>query len=273
MRDSPAPYFRRLLLALPLLAAEDTDVAPHASNEEEHRRARTLLVRLRAALAGENENAAGAAFAAPSMAQGVGWALGARDAVEAERAINRCLVISADHELNASTFAARVAASAGCDLYACVSAALAVLSGDHHGGAPTAVEGVVKTIGPASNARAYVEERRRRGQGVPGFGHPLYPGGDPRAAVLLDVARERASLREEGRTLFALVEAMRNSELGLPALDVGLVAVAQSLELPPGAAGALFAIGRAAGWIAHVLEQRASGVLLRPRARYVGLGP
>jgi citrate synthase len=110
---------------------------------------------------------------------------------------------------------------------------------------------------------------------VPGYGHRLYPGGDPRAPLLLDLARalahhRRSAARDRVRTMIAIARAMRDAGHEPPTLDFGLVALAASLELPRGGATALFAIGRTAGWVAHVLEQRAGGDLLRPRARYVG---
>jgi citrate synthase len=181
-------------------------------------------------------------------------------------AIERALVVSADHELNASTFAARVAASAGADLYACMTAALATLSGPRHGGVCDRGEALAAEAGTPRHAREVVTARLGRGESVPGFSHPFYPGGDPRGALLVATAHALAPRRRQLRVLTALAAAMPDA----PTLDFGLVAVAAALDLPAGAAAALFALGRAAGWVAHVLEQRRDGVLLRPRARYVG---
>jgi citrate synthase len=258
------------MLALPMLATVDPDMRHPGSVDDECARARTLLVRLRAALCAEDPARSAAALVAPSMARGVAIAMGAPDTPEATRAIDRCLVLCADHELNASTFAARVAASAGCDLYACLVAALAVLSGARHGGMAASVDAMLREVASPADARAFVEERGREGDALPGFGHRLYPGGDARADVLLAIARPHAASNPALATLFAVVDAMRAAGRELPNLDIGLVAVVRHLDLPTDAAGALFAIGRTAGWIAHVLEQRAAGYLLRPRARYVG---
>ncbi len=185
----------------------------------------------------------------------------------AERALNCALVLAADHELNASTFAARVAASAGADLYACLTAAIATLSGPRHGGECDRVEALVSEVGTPRRAHSVVLARTQRGDLLPGFGHPLYPDGDPRAPPLLAAAHDLAP--SSVRTLDAIVlEATRS--LGLkPTLDVGLVAIAHALGVP-GAASAIFALGRCAGWAAHVIEQREAGFLLRPRARYIG---
>jgi citrate synthase len=110
------------------------------------------------------------------------WGAPAKQAVEG---MNQALVLCADHELNVSTFAARVTASSGADLHACVSAALAALSGPRHGGACDRIEALVREVGRPERARSEVDERVRRGESVPGFGHWLYPEGDPRTPPLL----------------------------------------------------------------------------------------
>jgi citrate synthase len=150
-----------------------------------------------------------------------------------------------------------------------VGAALYVFLGPRHGTSNDALESFVATL-PTRGMEKAVRVRLERGVHVPGFGHPLYPLGDPRGALLVSAARAIATRDQRvGRTL-QLVDAMRALRGAEPALDAGLVALAEALALPPGSATALFALGRSAGWIAHVLEQRAQGVLLRPRARYVG---
>jgi citrate synthase len=259
----------RIAIVLPALSNRDADQKELAP-EGEWARARKLMVRLRAALALGNADRLRRALDANSMAAGVLVALGGRADAGPEAMVNQCLVLCADHELNVSTFAARIAASAKCDLYACVSAALAVLTGALHGGATQVVESMVAEVGSPARARRFIAERSARGDLIPGFGHPLYPDQDPRAELLLTAARDH--MGEDGRRdpLFALVDAAKNAGREPPTLDVGLVALARALGLPPGSAAALFAMGRIAGWIAHVLEQRTAGYLLRPRARYVG---
>jgi citrate synthase len=181
------------------------------------------------------------------MARGVALAVGAPDTAEAASVINRCLVLCADHELNASTFGVRVAASTGCEIYACLVAALAILSGHRHGGASAALDAMLRGLESPSEARALVERRGRAGDALPGFGHRLYPDGDARAGVLLDVARPHASHNRELGILFALIDAMRDAGREAPNLDAGLVAVVRHLELPAEAAGAIFAMGRPRG--------------------------
>ena len=121
----------------------------------------------------------------------------------------------------------------------------------------------------ASTPQKAMNARLARGEDLPGFDVGAYPLGDPRTPPLLDGARHlKKSPRLDGLLELAAVV---KRELGeAPALDLGLVAAAYALGFPPGAAGGLFAIGRTAGWVAHVLEQRASGQPIRPRARYVG---
>ena len=179
------------------------------------------------------------------------------------RGLGRVLVLAADHELNASAFAVRVVASTGASLGACLNAGLSALSGPLHGGTTSLVEILFDEVVAAGDAAGAVETRLRRGDGIPGFDHPLYPDGDPRAAALLPhLPADR--LRDD------LAAVMAETAGRLPNIDFALVALRRALGLPRGAALALFAIGRTAGWIAHALEQRRDDKLIRPRARYVG---
>jgi citrate synthase len=188
------------------------------------------------------------------------------------RLADAALVLCADHELNASTFAARVAASTGADLQACLVAALATFLGPRHGTASRAVEEVLDEVGRPGRAEAVVRARTTRGEGMPGFGHALYPDGDPRATTLLALVAEAPSTPRL-RTLNALIAATARVRGERPNIDAALLAACLALGLPRGAAVALFAVGRTAGWVAHVLEQRESPAVLRPRARYVGPTP
>ncbi|MBX7100896.1 MAG: citrate synthase [Myxococcaceae bacterium] len=244
---------------------------PEPSGAAELDRARALIRTLAGALALGRAGSAGRleeALRAPSVASAAAVALGARGQAATE-AIDAVLILSADHELNASCFTARVAASAGAGLLHCVSGALQTMTGPLHGASPDRLEALLAEAGTARRIDAVVAARQRRGEAVIGFGHPLYPGGDPRGAELLALAR-RLSSRPRAKAVFTLVRAVERLGGPPPALDVGLVAVTAALGLPPGAAAGLFALGRSAGWLAHALEQRAQGFMLRPRARYVG---
>jgi citrate synthase len=179
--------------------------------------------------------------------------------------IRRILVLVADHELNASAFAARVAASTGASLSASALAGLATLSGPRHGGATAAVRtfaAEAAQLGPRQAiANRLVEDRV-----LPGFGHMLYPDDDPRAAALL----ERFTPPPD---LMALQEAVKAVTGLAPNVDFTLVAGCEALKLPPDAPFALFSVARCAGWIAHAIEQGQADTLIRPRARYVGPDP
>jgi len=192
------------------------------------------------------------------------WGL---DAAKAD-ILRRCLVLIADHELNASTFVARCVASTGATPYAVVSAALSALSGRRHGGASARAEALFTEIARGGDPMAVMAGRLARGEDLPAFGQFLYPNGDPRAAAILDaVVRIVPGTRN-------LIEAAATAGTRLtgrhPNVDFALAAVATGLGLPQSSALALFVVGRTAGWIAHAIEQYESGILIRPRARYVG---
>ena len=185
--------------------------------------------------------------------------------------IRRCLVLLADHELNASTFVARCVASTGATPYAVVAAALSALSGDRHGGETARAEGLLRELMEGGDPMAVMTGRLARGERLPGFGQPLYPEGDPRAVAIL------AALAQTAPEVHAL--AVTAGETGLrlvgrrPNVDFALAATGLGLGLPREGALGMFIIGRTVGWIAHAIEQYESGILIRPRARYLGPRP
>ena len=187
--------------------------------------------------------------------------------------IRAALVLCADHELNVSSFTARCVASAGAHPYGAVLAGLAALEGPRHGGASARAESMLETMRRARPLRTALAARLRRGESIDGFGHPLYPGGDPRATVLLAMAGQRYRGSAEYRYVAEVARGASALTGERPNLDFGLAAVCRVAGLPAGAALTLFAIGRTAGWIGHALEQYATGQLIRPRAKYVGLPP
>lgn len=186
--------------------------------------------------------------------------------------IRTALVLCADHELNISAFTARCAASAGASPYDVVSAALATFKGHRHGGATRRVLGLVRQCDTPKRARSAIADLLRRGEPVPGFGHPLYPTGDPRAVELFRLAEAsgNAAALEPFRNLLAAGSDLLGDE---PNLDAGLAAVSRAYRLPDEAPLLLFTFGRTIGWIAHAIEEYTSGRLIRPRARYVGPAP
>lgn len=180
----------------------------------------------------------------------------------------RCaLVLLADHELNASTFAARVAVSTGAPLAAGALAGLASLLGPRHGLASTAVAVLAEEFeGPPADPAQRLRDWLGEGRVVPGFGHRLYPRGDARAAALLQRVRLPPAFA-------ALAEAAGIVVAEPPNIDFALVALAAAHHLPVSAPTTIFALARAVGWLAHMLEQAQNGVLIRPRARYTGIRP
>ena len=212
------------------------------------------------------------------LAEAITAGLGHQKSVAVLAAVNAALIASADHELNASTFAARVAASTGADLYSCILAGLAAFSGRHHGLSPVDAFNFVTKASLQKNIGKFLAETIVSDRAIPGFGHRLYPEGDPRATLLIECALAVANeMGSEGvrrlDTLMKLVAAAKDQGQAPPNLDLGLVAVALVLGLSNVASVSFFALGRIAGWTAHIIEQRQQGFLLRPRARYVGRGP
>jgi citrate synthase len=248
---------------LPLAAAADLRAFNLAPTGVAATGARLLRL-LTAALAGR------APDTAPIEAQlRTGWGL----APAAEPVLRAALILCADHELNPSAFAARVVASTRATPYAVALAGLAALQGPRHGGATGQIAAFLAALDPAAPMREQIARRLERGEPLPGFGHPLYPEGDVRARVLLKLAGAAAP---EAATLgIDLAVAVAARELtGLAAnVDFGLIAAVRALALPETAALALFAIGRAIGWIAHAQEQYGEPHIIRPRARYVGDAP
>jgi len=183
--------------------------------------------------------------------------------------IRAALILCADHELNVSTFAARCVASAGSSPYNVVIAGLAALEGTKHGGTTARIEASWNALRGTRDLRGAFAEHLRRDEPINGFGHPLYPQGDPRAKVLL-------AMLPSGKTAtFAreLADAAHAVLGEAPTVDFALVAVARALGLPTGAALMLFAIGRTIGWIGHAMEQYEKDAIIRPRAKYVGEQP
>lgn len=195
-----------------------------------------------------------------------------RDASVA-RLLDAAMVLYADNGLNPSSFSARCVASAGSTPYAVVAAGLAALQGVKHGGACERAAGLLDEVRDARSAREAVGARLRRGETLPGFGHPQYGDGDPRAAYLLElIAAQRPKSPEVARAR-AVVEAVRAALGERPSIDFAVVALCRTLALPPAAPLLLLGVARVVGWIGHGLEQYQEGRTIRPRARYAGARP
>jgi citrate synthase len=185
-------------------------------------------------------------------------------------ALRAALVLAADHELAASTLAARVAASVRADPYAVVGTGLGTMSGALHGGASLGAEVLLASASDPADAPRVVGELLRRGERIPGLGHFVYQTGDPRAILLLDLIR--AAAPDSGRLAVAeavLAEAGRRA-LPAPNIELALAVLAAVAGMTPGAGEAVFAIARTAGWLAHALEEYARATPIRPRGVYTG---
>lgn len=186
------------------------------------------------------------------------------------RILDAALTALADHELAASTVAARVCASVRADPYAVVTAGLTVVSGPAHGGASLAAERMLADMAGPHDAARVIGERLRDGAKVPGVGHAIYKNGDGRGELLLELLAA-ASPRHPALAKAAALRAELETR-GLPAVNVdfALATFTTAAGMVTGAGEAIFAIARTVGWLAHALEEYASGTLLRPRATYAG---
>jgi citrate synthase len=187
--------------------------------------------------------------------------------------INQALILAADHELNVSSFTVRCVASAASTPYEAVAAGLSALKGTKHGGYTERVEAMLEEIAKPERAHQQIAARLRRGETIPGFGHSLYPDGDPRGAALIDAAMKTAPRSPALKLPLAVRDAMAELTGDHPTIDLGLVTLSRVVGLPPGSALTLFALGRTIGWIGHAIEQYATDRMIRPRARYTGRHP
>jgi citrate synthase len=185
-------------------------------------------------------------------------------------ALEAALVLLADHELAASTLAARVAASVQADPYAVVTTGLGVLGGPMHGGASLAVERLLADTREPAHAARVIGEQVRRGERIPGIGHLVYKSGDARGTYLFELIRQAAPGHD--RLLVADAIVVELGKRGLPALNVdfALATLGAVAGMVGGAGEAIFAIARTAGWLAHALEEYERHTPLRPRAIYTG---
>ena len=198
---------------------------------------------------------------------------GGRPRPEAERAMDMALVLHADHEFNASTFAARVAASTLADMHGAITAALATLKGPLHGGANEAVMKTLQEIGAPERAEGWVRDALATKKKIMGFGHAVYRTEDPRATHLRRMSRQLGDTNGDQRwyELSERLEALVRAQKGLNAnVDFYSASVYHSLGIPTDLFTPVFAVSRVAGWTAHVLEQLGNNRLIRPESEYTG---
>ncbi|MFD1038101.1 citrate synthase [Virgibacillus byunsanensis] len=192
--------------------------------------------------------------------------------VEVE-AINKALVLHADHELNASTFTARVCVATLSDIYSGVTAAIGALKGPLHGGANERVMKMLTEIDVEENAIPYIKEKVANKEKIMGMGHRVYENGDPRAKHLKRMSKELTKLTGQAKwyNMSVKIEDYIKEEKGLPAnVDFYSASVYHSLGIDHDLFTPIFAVSRVSGWLAHILEQYDNNRLIRPRAEYVG---
>ena len=194
------------------------------------------------------------------------------------RAVDAYFVSAAEHGMNASTFTARTIASTGADVAAAISGAIGAMSGPLHGGAPSRVLGMVEEIERTGDARAYVRAVLDRRERLMGFGHRVYRAEDPRARVLRQTVHDLGAPRYEvaaelERVALEELRSRRPDRVLETNVELWAAIILDFAEVPPQMFTSMFTCARLAGWSAHILEQKRTGRLVRPSARYVGPGP
>jgi citrate synthase len=193
------------------------------------------------------------------------------------KAIDSYWVSAAEHGMNASTFTARVIASTGADVAAALSGAVGAISGPLHGGAPARVLSMIEEVERSGNADAWVKSALDRGERLMGFGHRVYRAEDPRARVLRRTARELGAPRFEvaealEKAALAELHARRPDRVLATNVEFWSAVVLDFAQVPSHTFTSMFTCARTAGWAAHIMEQKRTGRLIRPSARYVGPG-
>ena len=262
----------RLQVIVPALAATD-QFRLHLDRPAVVAAGKSLIAGMTGALPG------GRAEAGPVLGAGQAETMAARLAAKLctepvpeglIQVLNAALVLVADHELAASTLAARVAASVRADPYAVVATGLGAMGGALHGGAELGAELMLGSAGSPADAPRVVGDLLRRGERLPGFGHFVYTDGDPRANLLLRLVADYAP----GSAVLAVASAVtaeaRRRALPEPNVEFALAVLAGAAGMIRGAGEAIFAIGRTAGWLAHALEEYERNIPIRPRGVYIG---
>jgi len=281
-----------LRTAVSLAATRDPDVRSNEPEANLRKAFRVMNLVPETAAAWQRIRTGRSPVSAPGAASHAAYFLelldGKAPTPEVARVLDLVLTLHADHELNASTFAARVGVATLTDLHSAIVAAVATLKGPKHGGANEDVLAMLLEIGEPARAERYVESRlgaraglsrQERGNPqvrVPGFGHRVYKVDDARARVLRGMAKSMAEATGREK-LFEVAERVYDAMRARTSLPVNVdffsAVVYDALGIPPDFCTSIFATGRVAGWCAHVLEQYADNRLIRPRADYIGAAP
>jgi citrate synthase len=259
------------------LALHDPD-ANQLGREATLRKAIRLTGRISTTIGAFERARAGKWPLEPQPSQSVAWNLlrgirGGEPDPQHVRDLDICLILHADHELNASAFSARVTASTLSGLYSSVMSAIGTLKGPLHGGANEAVMRMLGEIGSLDRVEPYLAEHLEAHGKIMGFGHRVYKEGDPRAKILKRMSERLTDSigRGELYQMSARLEELMAERKGLiPNVDFYSASVYTALGIPPDLFTPIFAASRIVGWCAHVLEQYENNRIYRPRARYVG---
>ncbi|MDQ1704758.1 MAG: citrate synthase [Frankiaceae bacterium] len=273
-RAGPMEALRTLVSSLGHDDPDKDDNSPQANA----RKAVRLVAQLPVLLAGYHAERTGAAVPQPEPGLGLAANLllcitGKRPSEEQAAAFDQCLVLHADHTMNASTFAARVCAATLSDMHSAVTAALATLKGPLHGGANEQVMRTLESIDGVAAVEPAVRDLLDGGQKIMGFGHRVYRTEDPRATHLRQLSERLGELAGESQwyEMSAAMEKVVMDVKGLyPNVDFYAASVYRSLGIPTDLFTPVFAVSRMAGWTAHVIEQHADNRLIRPDSEYVG---
>jgi citrate synthase len=191
-------------------------------------------------------------------------------------ALNKYLILLADHGMNSATFTARIVASTWSDMYSAITAAIGALKGPLHGGAPAPVLQMLKDIGTPERAEPWIRDELKAGRRLMGFGHRVYMTTDPRAEILRDVASKTADkkffelARSVEETAIRILQTEKSRKKLYTNVEFYSAVVMDSVGLPPDLFTATFAASRSVGWSANVLEQVANNRLIRPETEYTG---
>lgn len=266
---------RSAVSALALYDAEADDMSREA-NERKAIRLQAKLPTVIAALARIRDGKEPVApLAGASIAENFLYMLrGEKPEEVSVKALDQALVLHADHELNASTFAARVTVATLSDIYSGVTSAIGALKGPLHGGANEAVMKMLNEIGSIENVEPYIMNKLENRDKIMGFGHRVYKNGDPRAKHLQKMSRELGEMKGDTRLyeMSVKIDDLVTSQKGLrPNVDFYSASVYTQLGINHELFTPIFAISRVSGWTAHILEQYENNRIIRPRAEYVGL--